>query len=409
MDANSFYASCELCYQPHLSGLPVSVGGDTEARHGIILASNQPAKRFGVKTGMVLHEAKRLCPGLIVLPPNFSRDVTFSRRLRAIYQQHSPLVENYGLDEAWLEITGPGVTLSDGKALADSLRRRVREELGITLSVGVSYNKIFSKLGSDYQKPDATTVISPDNYREIVWPLPVSDLLFVGPRTFSKLRALNIHTIGDLANTPPGLMESRLGKPGVMHVIHARGLDNSPVMPVHFSHAIKSIGNSTTTPVDIATVEDAACVYSLLAESVGTRLREAGMAGRCIQIHARDTRLNIRSCQMTLNHDTSLSGEISRAAMRLFHDRGYAGMLPLRSVGVAVSKLSDEHAPVQMDLLGDTQARDRELALARSVDRIRSRFGTQIIRRASVLAQPAFAGINPHDHHIIHPEQYYAG
>ena len=208
LDANSFYASVELAYAPHLRGLPVSVGGDADMRHGIVLASSPEAKKKGVRTGMALFEAKKFCPELIVIPPEFEKYKRFSDRIRGMMTAHTPLVESYGLDEAWMEITGPGTTLQDGYDLAALLRRRAREELGITLSAGVSYNKVFAKLGSDYKKPDATTVISKANYKEIVWPLPSSDLLFVGPKSFRRLKDLNILTIGDIASSPPGMLES---------------------------------------------------------------------------------------------------------------------------------------------------------------------------------------------------------
>lgn len=408
-DANGFYAACELVYRPELRGLPVSVGGDVEARHGIVLASTPEAKRCGVKTGMVLWQARQLCPQLITLPPNFARYIEFSRRLTAIYREHSPRVESYGLDECWVDVSNPGYTVQDGAQLADGLRARIKDELGITVSIGVSDNKVFAKLGSDYKKPDATTLISRDNYRDIVWPLPVGDLLFVGPRTVPKLAKLGIFTIGDLARAEPRRLASWFGKVGWMHSMHARGEDTSPVMPVGIEAAVKSVGNSTTTPVDMMTVEDVACVYTLLAESVATRMRENGVKGRCITISVRDADLRVASCQLTIGHHTALSREILATAMQLFRDRGYAGMLPLRSIGVSVCSLIPDDSPVQMDLLGDAARRERELALAHCVDDIRRRYGTQTIRRGSVLARPVFAAINPKDDHTIHPVPFYAG
>lgn len=408
-DANGFYASVELVYRPELRGLPLSVGGDQEARHGIVLASSREAKRCGIKTGMVLWQTRQLCPNLIILPPDFSRYLDFSRRLRKIYEEYSPRVESYGLDECWIDISNPGVSLQDGQALADLLRRRVREELGITISVGVSWNKIFAKLGSDYKKPDATTLISPENYKELVWPLPAGDLLFVGPRSVPKLAKYRMYTIGDIAGAPDELLSQRFGKVGSMHQSHARGLDESPVMAVGTEAAIKSIGNSTTTPQDMCGMEDVRCVYTLLAESVATRLREAGLKGRCISISVRDTDLSCESCQVSIDHHTALACEIRDAAMGLFDSRGYAAMLPLRSVGVSCGSLVPFSAPVQMDLMGRAARQQRQLDLARSVDQIRLRFGTQIIQRGNVLANPGFSGINPHDDHVIHPVPFYAG
>lgn len=408
-DANGFYASCELAYNPQLRGLPMSVGGNVDARHGIVLASTQEAKRAGVKTGMVLWQARQLCPELIILPPNFNRYLHFSRRLSAMYREHSPRVESYGLDECWVDVSDPGFSLEDGAALADRLRARAREELGITLSIGVSWNKIYAKLGSDMRKPDATTLITPDNYRDTVWTLDAGDLLFVGPHTLPKMHRLGISTIGDIARADQQTLVTHFGKLGLMHSIHARGEDDSPVMPVEIEAAVKSIGNSTTTPRDMATVEDVACVYTVLADAVAARLREHGFRGRCISISVRDKDLRIAGCQLTIGHYTALADEILSVAMRLFAQRGYAAMLPLRSVGVSVGSLISGDLPEQMDFWGEADRRQRRMALAQSVDALRKRYGMQCITRGSVLARPVFSGINPKDDHVIHPVPFYAG
>ncbi len=408
-DANGFYASCELMERPALRGLPVSVGGDPEARHGIVLASSREAKRYGIKTGMVLWQARQLCPQLIILPPNFKLYMHMSRKLRHMYEEYSPKVESYGLDECWLDLTSRGVTLEDGKHLADTLRKRAWEELGLTLSVGVSWNKIFAKLGSDYKKPDATTLITPENYKELVWPLPAGDLLFVGPRTVPKLRRRGVNTIGDIAAQPRNTLAAWFGKVGVMHHINARGEDESPVMDVGFESSIKSVGNSTTTPQNMETVEDVHCVFTLLAESVARRLREAGLKGHCINIHVRDVKLRTAGCQKTVPYDTALSSDIIKVAMELFENRGYAIMLPLRSIGVSVSSLVQESEPVQQDLFGYAQKREKQRDLAVTVDSIRERYGTQVIMRGNVLQNTAFSGINPHDDHTIHPVPFYTG
>ncbi len=408
-DANGFYASCELAYHPQLRGLPVSVGGNVDARHGIVLASTPEAKRCGIKTGMVLWEAKQLCPQLIIMPPNFNRYLSFSRRLMAIYKEHSPRVEAYGLDEAWVDLSNPGFSLQDGKELADRLRARVKEELGVTISVGVAWNKIFAKLGSDMKKPDATTLITPENYQQTVWALPVGDLAFVGYRTVPKLARLGIHNIGDLARTDPALLQSWFGKVGLMHSVHARGEDDSPVMPVAVEAAVKSIGNSTTTPRDMSTVEDVICVYTVLADAVAARLREHGFQGSCVSISVRDVELKCASCQLTLDHHTAIADDILSVAMHLFHLRGYDKMLPLRSIGISVGSLIVHDAPQQLDLLGENAQRERQMALARSLDDIRRRYGMKSILRGNVLARPVFADINPKDDHIIHPVPFYTG
>lgn len=409
MDANSFYASVEVAYAPQLRGLPVSVGGDVEARHGIVLASTPEAKKKGVKTGMALYEAKQHCPNLIIIQPNFDRYKRFSDMMRAMMKEYTPLVESYGLDEAWMEITNPGVSLVDGYDLAATLRRRAREDFGITLSAGVSFNKIFAKLGSDYQKPDATTVISPTNFKRLVWPLPASDLLFVGPKTFRKLKNIEINTIGDIANSPPGMLETWFGKVGAMHVAHANGLDNTPVMPITTTRDIQSVGNSMTTPADMVTSDDVKCIFGLLADSVAMRLREAGMVGRCVSIHVRDTNLHIRSCQLTIDHYTCLAVEITDTAMWLFFERDYSQMLPLRSIGVSVSSLADFNKPLQMDLFGEVAWRDRLLKVDVTIDDIKRRFGSKAVVRANVLNHPLFSVLDPYTNNTIHPVPFYTG
>ena len=378
-------------------------------RHGIVLASSPEAKKKGVRTGMALFEAKKFCPELIVIPPEFEKYKRFSDRIRSMMMAHTPLVESYGLDEAWMEITGPGITLQDGYDLSALLRRRAREELGITLSAGVSFCKVFAKLGSDYRKPDATTVISKANYKQIVWPLPASDLLFVGAKTGRKLRDLGILTIGDIANSPPGMLEICFGKVGTLHVANANGLDNTPVMPVTVTRDALSIGNSMTTPVDMVSDGDVKCVFTQLSDSVAMRLREAGMAGRCVSIHVRDTALRVRGCQLTIGHYTCLAHEITDTAMRLYFERGYARMLPLRSIGVSVSSLAEANEPLQLDLFGHALRRDRQLELAGTIDVIKRRFGSKAVVRGNVLEHPQFALLDPYTNNTIHPVPFYAG
>ena len=260
-------------------------------------------------------------------------------------------MESFGLDEAWIDLSNPGLTIRDGERIAHEIRLRVKRELGITVSVGVSFNKIFAKLGSDMKKPDAVTVISQDSFRDMVWPLPVGDLLFVGPATRRRLADMNVRTIGDLARFEAECLRSRLGKPGLMLKAYAAGLDRSPVMPADERMAIQSIGNSTTPPHDLETMADARCLYYLLAESVAARLRQEGLRARCVSISARNAELVTRSCQQTLPRATSLTGEIAQAAMRLF-DRRFAQGFPYRSVGLSCSALTPDDAPVQLDFSG---------------------------------------------------------
>ena len=407
-DANSFYASVECLYRPELRDKPVAVGGDVEARHGIILTKNQIAKRYGVKTGEAIWQAKQKCPDLVCVPPDFALYARFSKRMRALYEEYTSRVESFGLDECWLDLSSPEITFVDGVRIAEEIRLRVREELGITVSVGVSFNKVFAKLGSDYKKPDATTVISRNNYQSIVWPLPVQELLFVGPATRRRLAVLNIRTIGDLACASPALLQNKLGKNGLTLLSYANGWDQSPVMQTDQRASIKSIGNSTTPPHDLTCMDDARCIFTLLAESVAARLRQEGLRARCVSISARNTELVTASCQTMLKRPTSLTDEIARASLQLFSAR-FAGQFPYRSVGVSCSHLSGDDAPVQLDFTGEAQKRLHMEKLERSIDGLRSRYGHQVIQRGIVLMDSACSKINPVEDHTIHPVPFYTG
>ena len=407
-DANSFYASVECLYRPELRDKPVAVGGDVDARHGIILTKNQIAKRYGVKTGEAIWQAKQKCPDLVCVPPDFALYARFSKRMRALYEEYTSRVESFGLDECWLDLSSPEITFADGIRIAEEIRLRVREELGITVSVGVSFNKVFAKLGSDYKKPDATTVISRNNYQSIVWPLPVQELLFVGPATRRRLAVLNIRTIGDLACASPALLQNKLGKNGLTLLSYANGWDQSPVMQTDQRASIKSIGNSTTPPHDLTCMDDARCIFTLLAESVAARLRQEGLHARCVSISARNTELVTASCQTMLKRPTSLTDEIARASLQLFSAR-FAGQFPYRSVGVSCSQLSGDDAPVQLDFTGEAQKRLHMEKLERSIDGLRSRYGHQVIQRGIVLMDSACSKINPVEDHTIHPVPFYTG
>ena len=401
VDANSFYASVEVLYHPWLRGKAVSVCGDPAERHGIVLASTPPAKRRGVKTGMAIWQAKQVCPELVCVPPNYRLYVHFSKIIHAIEEAWTDRIEAFGLDENWMELTQPGLTMDEGVRTAETIRRRVREELGITVSVGVSFNKILSKLGSDMKKPDAVTVLDEEHWKERVWPLPVSDLLYVGPRTARKLIPMNILTIGDLARTPPEILRRKFGKNGLMLRDFANGLDTMPVRPVGVEETIKSVGNSATAPHDIATAENARCVCYLLAESVGARLREAGMRCESVSLSARTTELACAGHQCMLPSPTNITADIGAAACGML-ERYFLDWLPLRSLGVSVGQLRLDSQPLQIDLFGERQ-RLRQEALDRALDGLRQRFGHQAVMRGIVLTDKEFVRVNPKEEHFIHP------
>ena len=320
IDMNSCYASIECLHDPSIRDFPVAVGGDVEARHGIILAKNEHAKKFGVKTGEALWQAKQKCPNLIIVPPHFERYIRFSRLARAIYADYSNQIEPFGLDEAWVDVTGNTKVYGAGDALANEIRERVKFELGITVSIGVSYNKIFAKLGSDYKKPDAVTVFTRDNFRDKVWPLPAEDLLYVGRATSKKLHNYGIHTIGQLAETDPRTLQGWFGKCGLVLSAFANGDDTSPVSLAGDEAVIKSVGNSTTTPRDLENDEDAKIIFYMLCESVAERMREDGFFAKTVQISLRDKDLNSFERQLKLQTPTCLAYELNAAALTLLHE-----------------------------------------------------------------------------------------
>lgn len=407
-DANSYYASVECLYTPEIRQKPVAVSGNAEARHGIILTKNAIAKQYGVKTGEAIWQAKQKCPDLVCVPPDFPLYVHFSGKMRRIYEQYSNRVESFGLDEAWIDLSNHGVRFADGIRIAEEIRRRIREELGLTVSIGVADNKILAKLGSDMKKPDAVTALPPAHVQEIIGDLPVSDLLYVGPSTTRRLARLGITTIGQLARCDSSVLQALLGKNGLTLKAYACGLDRSPVMPVDYRSCVKSVGNSTTPPHDLTNIDDARCIYYLLAESVAARLREGGFRARCISISARTTTLVTRSHQLTLNRPTNLTDELAGAAMTLFAQRFSSGF-PYRSVGLSCSILCPDSEPVQLDFTGDEQKRVHMETLERSIDDLRRRYGHQIIQRGVVLRDRSYAQINPVEDHTVHPVPFFSG
>ena len=405
-DCNSFYASVECLHHPEIREKPVAVGGDIEQRHGIILAKNQLAKQFHVSTGEAIWQAKQKCPELIVLPPNFPLYLRFSRLARDIYLDYSNRVEPFGLDEAWLDITSSENQKDKGERTAHEIRKRIREELGITVSIGVSYNKIFAKLGSDYRKPDAVTMITKENYRQIAWPLPVSDLLYVGPATKRKLNGFGVHTIGELAQTPVEILRSKFGKIGDILWCFSNGLDSSPVADFQNQPVVKSIGNSTTAPRDLERDEDVKMILYVLADSVARRLREQGLKGRTIHISVRDNSLFSFTRQKSLLSYTNLTGEIAGETLSLFREH-YQWKRPVRSIGISVSDLEAGTICSQTGLFCDEVKREKMERLDNAVDRLKARFGTFAIQPAVLLKDRKLSGFDPKNDHIIHPVGYF--
>ena len=404
-DMNNAYASIEMLHHPKLRGHPVAVGGAVEMRHGIILARNYEARPYGVKVGQALWEARKLCPGLIIVPPDYAKYLKFSRLFREILYSYSPQVEPFGLDESWVDVTGSLKLFGDGKTIADKIRERVKYELGITVSVGVSYNKIFSKLGSEIKKPDATSVITEDNYREVVWPLDSSDLLGVGRATQVKLLKMGIKTIGDIAKSDPKRLMKWLGKWGYFLYTYANGWDKSQVAEFGEERVVKSVGNSTTCPRDLENNQDAHIVFQDLAESVGERLRELGLKAKTVEISLRDNTLFWLTRQSALPRPTFVSSELCEAAMKLLK-ANYKWEKPLRSISIRGSNLVPMYTSYQLNLFEDEGQRIRREKLEYTIDHIRRCFGHYAIELAMMKLDPKLGKLNPKVENTIHPIGY---
>lgn len=381
-DLNSFYASVELRSHPDLRDVPTAVCGDPTSRHGIILAKNEPAKRYGVQTAETIWQARRKCPGLVLLPPHHALYRQVSKQVNAIYEQYTDLVEPFGIDESWLDVTN---TLhlfgGDAKALADHLRARMKQELGLTLSVGVSFNKVFAKLGSDYKKPDATTVISRENWRELVWPLPVGALLYVGGAAQKLLAQFGVRTIGDLAACKRDALETLMGKMGVQLHDYANGLDTDPVRSRYQPEQVKSVGNGTTFPRNLTTAEQVRGGIAILAHSVATRLRHSGLYAGGVQVTVRDPQFHDRSRQTQLSAPTHLIRELTEAAMDLTHQL-WRPPAPVRALTVtAIHLVPQEDAYEQVDLFtaGAAPRKEKQEKLEAAMDRLRGKYGTGVI------------------------------
>lgn len=399
-DLNNFYASVEQRDNSDLRGKPVAVCGDPAARHGIVLAKSQEAKRYGVKTGQAIWQARQDCPSLIVVPPHYDRYLEASAAVQEIYISYTDQVEPFGLDECWLDVGGSMGLFGPGKAIADDIRARIKRELGLTASVGVSFNKVFAKLGSDYKKPDATTIITKENFQDVVWGLPASDLLYVGPATTKKLGRYGVRTIGQIASTDIKFMYSILGKVGVMLWQFANGRDNSGVATYYSMPPVKTIGNSTTAPRDLVTDEEVKITLYALCDSVAARLREQRSVCNTVQLGIRDTSLLWYERQAQLHRPACDSTSIFEAAFGLFcanRPRSF-----VRSLSVRASALEIAPDAPQLSLFEEDGRRQRRTDLENAVDRIRGKYGYESIRRSIMLTDPAL-DLDAKGSNVIHP------
>ena len=377
-DMNCFYASVEMLHHPEFAGMPLAVGGDPEARHGIVLTANYIAKKKGVKTGMALWQAKQVCPEIIFVPPRMDLYLRFSQMAREIYSEYTDKIEPYGIDEAWLDVSDSGNLKGSGMTIAREISHRIKYELGVTVSIGISWNKIYA-----------------------------SDLLYVGRQTNKKLQKLGIRTIGQLAESDEKLLESHFGKIGNVLWAFANGWDEDPVCKEGYEAPVKSIGNSTTTPRDLENDLDVWIIQIALAESVAARLRKHGFKCKTVEITVRDNGLYSFSRQIHLRQPTNITNEIVTAAFQLFKDN-YKWEHPIRSLGIRAADLVLDDIPVQLDLFGNQEKKEKLEKLDRTVDEIRRRFGYFSIQRAAMYQDKVLSHLDAGTH-TVHPHSYFHG
>lgn len=404
-DINHCYAQIEEMKFPNLRNVPMAVGGHEESRHGIILAKNLLAKKFKIKTGETLRDAKRKCPELVIVHPNYDDYLYYTEKVKDIYREYTDKVESFGLDEAWIDLSDSSI-FGAGEEIARTIQKRVLEEIGLTISIGVSFNKIFAKLGSDLIKPSGLVVITKDNYKDKVWPLPVEDLFYVGSATKAKLEVMGIKTIGELVNVGVAALRNRFGKMGEVLWGFANGLDLSDVAHQEYSREVKSVGNSITAVRDIMNYEDAKIVFYVLSESVASRLKDNGLKGYVVSIGLRNKNLQWFSRQHKRDIATNISEEIMETTLALLKDN-YDFSIPLRSIGISVSMLVPDNHPSQMSLFIDEKKRDKAKKMDQTLDQIRNRFGHYSIQRACVLLDAKLTGFAPKEDHVIHPVSYF--
>ena len=387
-DLNNFYASVEKLYHPELAGKPIAVAGRAEERKGIVLAKSEEAKSYGVKTGDTIWEAKLKCPDITILPPHFEKYQKYSGVVRCIYERYTDLVEAFGPDECWLDVSGSDMVAED---IAQAVRRDLKSEIGLTVSVGVSFNKVFAKLGSDMKKPDAVTVISRDNYQNKVWPLPVEELLFVGRATKRRLTEMGVFTIGDLALANENMLVNKFGKNGILLRQYARGEDTSIVSRATYTPPPKSIGNSRTFPKDLCDEQEIYEAITMAAEKVGKRLRDKGLYAGGVSISVKDS--NRVTKQFDESIDLTQSSEIiTKKAMEMFL-KNCRDILPVRAVGVRLYALSDISYDEQLDFDGIIGRCDREMQRETAYDALKNRFGNEAVTRGNVLGKNIFESV----------------
>lgn len=381
-DMNNFYASVERLFDPSLQGVPVAVCGRQEDRHGIVLAKSEEAKKCGVKTGDAIWQAKEKCPEIRIVEPHFERYVKYSRIAREMYAEYTDLVEPFGMDECWLDVSASRLAFGDGCSIAETLRQRMKKETGLTISIGLSFNKVFAKLGSDMKKPDALTFIPREAMADTVWPLPVGEMLGVGRRSAAELSRFGIVTLGELARADDRFLQMKFGKNGVRMKAWARGEDNAPVLPIDVEAPMKSVGHGTTPPRDLRSPEEVWRLILALTQDVGEKLRYYGKKAHGVALDCKDRNFSLRSMQKRLAVPTDCTMTLAREAFSLFREK-YLFREPIRSLSVRAIDLEKSDC-VQLSLF--TEKREvRDETLDRACDKLRSIYGKDIVKNASIL------------------------
>lgn len=393
VDANSAFLSWSAAYRVKVLGetedlrdIPSVVAGEKAQRHGIILAKSAPAKKFGIQTGEPLFQALEKCPTLKVVPPDYSLYVQASRHFVQMLRQFSPAVEQYSIDEAWVDMTGTERLWGSPRLAAEKMRQRIHEELGFTVNIGISSNKLLAKMAGDFEKPNKVHTLFPEEVETKFWPLPVRDLFLVGGRTEEKLHRMGIYTIGDLAHADGAFLRRKLGKHGetIWHFANGRNADTVTPEPAEN----KGYGNSVTTTRDVVSYEHAHQVILSLCETVASRMRRDDKCGRCVCVHLRTNEFQHFSHQKLLHGATNITAELYEAACQVF-DEAWDAITPLRQLGVQVTRLTEEPYQ-QFDLFSgmSPQQYERKLRLDETVDALRDKFGEEIIRRAKFATDP---------------------
>lgn len=382
-DMNSCYASIEAKLNPKLKNKAMAVCGDPKNRHGIILAKSQEAKIMGVKTGEAIWQAKIKCPNLILVPPHYEKYLEFSRKARKIYYSYTNRVEPFGLDECWLDVSESLKLFGSGEEIANEIRQRMKNELGITVSVGVSFNKVFAKLGSDLKKPDATSVIKRENFKEIVWPLDISSIIGIGKSTKRKLNGIGIYTLGELAKSDVKTVKGILGINGLYLWQYANGFDDRPVKDYSYREVIKTIGNSSTLVEDLYTNEEVYNIFQILSLNVSKRLREANLSSMGIKIFIRDNNLFSFEFQAPISNPTQSSIILAEKAIDLFKKK-YRWNFPIRALGLRAINLVDDKIPTQTDIFSDYKEIVKKENLDKAIYNIRKKYNKDILTFASL-------------------------